>query len=89
MFRRDARSRVSEVYYIKSLLLKILYVIFKALWISNDDFGGNKLRRKSFVNYPITTSSTIISTNPTAKPMVLRLLCGSDEDSGISSSTTT
>ena len=27
------------------------------------------------VNYPITTSSTIIRTKPMAKPMVLRLEC--------------
>ncbi len=39
--------------------------------------------------YPITTSSTIISTKPMAKPMVLRLLCWPLEASGISSSTTT
>ena len=40
-------------------------------------------------DYPITTSSTIISTKPMAKPMVLRLLCWPLEASGISSSTTT
>ena len=28
-----------------------------------------------FLNYPMTTSSTIISTKPMAKPMVLRLEC--------------
>ena len=39
--------------------------------------------------YPITTSKTIISTNPMAKPIVLRLECSPDESSGISSSTTT
>lgn len=41
------------------------------------------------VRYPITTSSTIISTNPRAKPMVLRLLCSPLDASGISSSITT
>ena len=39
--------------------------------------------------HPMTTSSTIIKTNPMAKPMVLRLLCWPAEASGISSSTTT
>ncbi len=32
-------------------------------------------------DYPITTSKTIISTNPTAKPMVLRLECSPEEAS--------
>ena len=41
------------------------------------------------VIHPITTSNTIISTKPTAKPIVLRLECSPDEASGISSSTTT
>ena len=39
--------------------------------------------------HPITTSSTIISTKPMAKPMVLRLECSPSLASGISSSTTT
>ena len=42
-----------------------------------------------FLFYLITTSSTIISTKPMAKPMVLRLLCWPLEASGISSTTTT
>ena len=39
--------------------------------------------------YPITTSSTIMSTKPKAKPMVLKLECVPSDASGISSSTTT
>ena len=39
--------------------------------------------------YPITTSSTIMSTKPMAKPIVLRLECSPPLASGISSSTTT
>ena len=39
--------------------------------------------------YPITTSRTIISTKPSAKPMVERLECVPLEASGMSSSTTT
>ena len=38
---------------------------------------------------PTATSSTIISTNPMANPMVLRLLCSPSEASGMSSSMTT
>ena len=44
---------------------------------------------QTYSSYPITTSSTIISTKPMAKPMVLRLLCLPSEASGMSSSTTT
>ena len=43
----------------------------------------------AFDFYPITTSKTIIKTNPMAKPMVLRLECSPNEASGINSSTTT
>ena len=39
--------------------------------------------------YPSATSSTIISTNPTANPTVPRFECSPSEASGISSSTTT
>ena len=38
---------------------------------------------------PSTTSSTIMSTKPRAKPMVARLECSPSLDSGMSSSTTT
>ena len=52
--------------------------------------AGSKSEGHNFESlYPITTSSTIISTKPTAKPMVLRLECRPLEASGISSSTTT
>ena len=39
--------------------------------------------------YPSATSSTIITPNPTAKPIVERFECSPRCDSGISSSTTT
>ena len=51
------------------------------------DGDGKEISTKG--DYPITTSNTIISTNPMAKPIVLRLECSPDEASGISSSTTT
>ena len=88
MFCRDARfsrlrdERIARLYS-KSLLLSKLFVILNDFWVKK------KLRRKSFVSYPITTSSTIISTNPMPKPIVLQLLCCPDEASGISSSITT
>ena len=57
-----------------------------------DPTPATKTYRKVTISgkyYPITTSSTIISTKPMAKPMVLRLECSPSLASGISSSTTT
>ena len=52
---------------------------------------GEFLRYRLFYGsyYPITTSSTIMSAKPRAKPTVAMLECLPCEASGISSSTTT
>ncbi len=58
-------------------------------WSTKSIFRSESVKTTAIGNHPITTSSTIITTKPMAKPIVLRLECCPLDASGMSSSTTT
>ena len=53
----------------------IIKIVHCNIFVSNERIFMVLFLNKHVPNYPITTSSTIIKTKPTAKPMVLRLEC--------------